>query len=166
MFTPLTSSPHTFPSFYHSANTRLTLWGERGRGAEKNRKTECKWTGIGTKGTEEQQVPYAPAPSAGFVPALSVQQFKKQLPQIRPMGSENRPTCSKPLSLRLPSARESEEGDTVYAMCSSRRIVHEGPDVPPQCSLFSLIYAPGFARQHVYLHHIVFAYNFINVKAC
>lgn len=46
------------------------------------------------------------------------------------MGKENRPTCSKLLSLRQPSAVENKEGDTVYAMCESTTIGHEGPDVP------------------------------------
>lgn len=65
------------------------------------------------------------------------------------MGWENRPTCSKLLSLRQPSAGEGEERDTGYATCSSRRIGHEGPDVPPQCSLLSLINALGIALQHI-----------------
>lgn len=79
------------------------------------------------------------------------------------MGRENRPTCSTPLSLRQPSAEEREEGDAGYAMCSSRRIGHEGPDVPPQCSFFSLIYALGIALQHtlcVYLHPLFLRLQF------
>lgn len=71
------------------------------------------------------------------------------------MGRENRPMHGKLLSLRKPSAEEREEGDTGYVTCPSRRIGHEGPDVPLQCSLFSLIDALGIALQHtlyVYLH--------------
>lgn len=87
MFSPLTSSSYTCPPFYQSANTRLTLWEKEESGAAK-RTEECRWTGIRTKGTEEQKVPHAPAPSASSVPALSLQQFKSSLHKLDPWEQE------------------------------------------------------------------------------
>lgn len=87
MFNPLTSSSCTFPPFYQSANTRLTLREKEESGAAK-RTEECRWTGIRTKGTEEQKVPHAPAPSASSVPALSLQQFKSSLHKLDPWEQE------------------------------------------------------------------------------
>lgn len=47
---------------------------------------ECGRIGNRIKGAEEQQVPHAPAPSAGFVPASSLQQFKSSLHKLDPWG--------------------------------------------------------------------------------
>lgn len=148
-FTLLTSSPHTFPSLYQqTVQTQGWHFGVKEEGVQ-GRTEECRWIGIRTKGTEEQQVPTRPSPLSWLCSCIFFATIQKQLAQIRPMGWENRPTCTKLLSLRQPSAEEREERDTGYATCSSRRIGHGGPDVPLQCSLLSLINALGFALQHI-----------------
>lgn len=78
--TNLFTSHHSFIS---SVQTRGWHCGVKEEG-EQRRTEKCRWTGIRTKDTEEQQVPYAPAPLAGFVPALSLQQFKSSLHKLGP----------------------------------------------------------------------------------
>lgn len=121
-------------------------------GTEWRRTEECRWTGIRTEGSEEQQVPHGSAPFSCFVPALSLQQFKKQIPQIRPMGGESADQrAANPRHSDSLLQGESEEGEAVHAVSSSRWIGHEGPDIPPQCNTFSLIDVCGFAP-YGYLH--------------
>lgn len=58
-----------------------------------------------------------------------MQQFKSSLHKLDPLGKKADQRAGKQLSLRSLSA--AERGDaTAYARCSSRRIGHEGPDVP------------------------------------
>ncbi|KAM7380633.1 hypothetical protein PAMP_003914 [Pampus punctatissimus] len=80
-----------------------------------------------TKGAEEQQVPHAPAPPAGFAPASSLQQFKSSLHKLDPWGEG---TDQHTANYCHSAAEEKEDGDTGCARCSSGRIGHEGPDVP------------------------------------
>lgn len=122
-FTPLTSSPHTTPSLYHqTVQTQGWHFGVR------NRRMQINWhhnqRQRGTAGLRR------PSPLSWFCSCIFFATIQKQLAQIRPMGRENRPMCSEQLSLKQPSAEESKEGDTGYGTCSSRRIGHEGPDVP------------------------------------
>lgn len=168
MFTPLTSSPHIVPSFYHSANTRLILWGERGRGAEKNRRGNVDELASELKARRNSRSHTPQPPQLALFGHCLCNNSKSSFHKLDPWEERTDQRAANhchPDCLLPGRARKG----TVYAMCSSRRIGHEGPDVPLQCNLFSLIYAPGFALQHtlyVYLHPIVFAYDFINVKAC
>lgn len=145
IFTPLTSSPHSVPSFYQSANIGWHF-GVKEDG-EQGRTEECRWTGIRTEGTEEQQVPYIPAPSAGFVPSLC--KILRQLAQIRPMREQ--PSAQETtITQEAFSWGERRRGQcTVYPMYSSRWINHEGADIPhglfsPKCfELQRAVYNPA-----------------------
>lgn len=93
-------------------NLKADTWGV-GRDGARRRTETCRWIGIGTKGRGEHQVSTRPSPSAAFVPASPLQQFKSSLHKLDPW-EERIDQCtenychSRRLSPR--SKRESEGG--------------------------------------------------------
>lgn len=83
VFTPLTSSPLSLPSFYLSTSTQGWHWGK----GEAGRTEEHRWTGVRTKGIEERRFPYASPLS--WLCSCTIQ---KQPAQIRLVGGGIRPT--------------------------------------------------------------------------